>query len=117
MRKKILDYKGYEIWDIEHSVERYNERVGLDIKIYTDLLKKAIDYLKSNHLLSIEDKYVFVSSIYEFGIQLNWRRDRKEPQVFKGYTATTFSENEMNNFKGDSVKFLEKTIIYKIIRI
>jgi hypothetical protein len=92
--KKVLTYKGYFIYDTEHSVVRYHERVGEDITVYENLLKKGIDWLIDNKKTNIEDRYLWYSKEKSFGIQVHWRPDRNTKK-YGGYTATTLSDNEM----------------------
>jgi len=105
--KDILEFNGYKIYDTEHSVARYNERVGKDIFLYEKLLKKGIKYLIDNNLVSTTDNYIWYSKRYGFGIQIEWRKDRNTNK-FGGYSATTLSEDEMKYFtKKDKKIFLE----------
>jgi hypothetical protein len=46
--KKVLDYRGFFIYDTEHSLTRYKERIGKDIFLYEKLLKKGINWIISN---------------------------------------------------------------------
>lgn len=107
--KEVLhDYQGHNIYDTEHSVARYKERVGKDIFLYIKLLKKGINWIINNNKESIEDRYIFISKKYGFGIQVHWRSDRNNPKRFDGYSATTLSEDEMKIFtKKDKELFLE----------
>jgi len=69
--KEVLhNYQGHNIYDTEHSVERYKERIGKDIFLYTKLLKKGINRIIENGKETIEDRYIFVSKKYGFGIQV-----------------------------------------------
>ena len=106
--KNVLSYKNHNIYDVEHSIIRFKERVSsLDILIYFNLLKKGIDWIIKSNKEKIEDRYIFISKKYGFGIQVEWRKDRYK-NVFNGYSATTFSNNEMNFFtKADKEVFLE----------
>ena len=108
--KKVLNYRGYSVFDIKHSVERYNERVGKPIFLYEKLLKKGINYLIDKGLESTEDRYIWYSKKYGFGIQVEWRTDNTGRQRgYNGWTATTLSEDEMNFFtKKDKKIMLEK---------
>ena len=47
--EKILSYRGHNVYDTEHSVDRYKERVGRDIFLYEKLLKKSINWIIDNH--------------------------------------------------------------------
>lgn len=110
MFNTVLDYRGYKIYDVEHSLSRFYERVKNNQKIiYERLLKRAINYLIDNNLTNIEEKYVFRSSVYGFGIQVDWKRNLNSPRKeFAGFTATTLSEKEMNYYKYDDKEiFLE----------
>jgi hypothetical protein len=106
--KNILLYKNHNVYDIEHSIERFKERMTLlETPVYFNLLKKGIDYIIKNKLEKIEDRYIFISKKHGFGIQLHWRQDRYTKE-FNGYSATTFSNDEMNFFtKADKEVFLE----------
>lgn len=113
--KEVLNYKNFSIYDVEHSVARYHERVNKDISFYENLLKKGIEWIIKNKKETIEDRYIFVSKKHGFGIQIHWRNDRSTNQ-FNGYSATTLSENEMKFFKEkDKQIFLERT--YKRITL
>lgn len=106
--KKVLDYRGHSIFDVEHSVERYKERIGKDIFIYEKLLKKGINWIIDNKKENTEDRYIFMSKRYGFGIQVHWRAGRNPKEGFNGYTATTLSKDEMNYFtQADKQLFLE----------
>jgi len=110
--KKILDYKGYSIFDIQHSVERYKKRVSKDISLYNELLEKGIDWIINNKKEIIEDRYIFVSKKYKFGIQVHWRKGRNLQEGFNGYSATTLSQDEMKFFKEkDKQIFLEQFML------
>ncbi len=107
--KEVLhNYRGYNIYDIEHSVFRYTERVGKDLFIYFKLLKKGINYIIDNNKEYTEDRYIFVSKKYGFGIQVEWRPDRFNPKIYHGYSATTLSNEEMKFLlRKDKKIFLE----------
>lgn len=111
--KKVLHgYQGHNIYDTEHSVARYNERVGKDIFIYMKLLKKGINWIINNKKEYTEDRYIFVSQKYGFGIQVHWRPDRDNIKVYNGFTATTLSNNEMKYVtKKDKKLFLENLLL------
>lgn len=105
--KKVLTFKGYNIFDTDHSVVRYKERVGDDISLYEDLLKKGIDWIIDNKKTKVEDRYVWYSKEKGFGIQIHWRKDRKM-NTFAGFSATTLSDNEMKVLtQNDKKIFLE----------
>jgi len=104
---KILEFLGYAIYDTDHSVARYNERIGKKLFLYEKLLKKGIKYLVDNNLTQKENKYIWYSEKYGFGIQVHWRTGR-ENDIFGGYSATTLSDDEMKYFKYNDKKiFLE----------
>lgn len=107
--KEVLhDYQGHNVYDTEHSIARYHERVGKDIFLYMKLLKKGINWIISNNKENVEDRYIFVSKKYNFGIQIEWRKDRHDKNKYNGYTATTLSQDEMHVFtKSDKPLFLE----------
>lgn len=110
--KQILDYKNHKVFDVEHSIDRYRERVDDNLALYTALLKKGIDWIIQNKKENIEDRYIFISKKYGFGIQVHWRKDRYYNK-FNAYSATTFSNDEMNFFtKADKKLFLEN--VYKL---
>jgi len=106
--KQILSYKNHKIFDVEHSVERYKERIPIpDIPAYYNLLKKGINWIIERNKEYEEDRYIFISRKHGFGIQVHWREDRFSKE-FNGYSATTFSNDEMNFFtKADKEVFLE----------
>jgi len=107
-REVLHDYQGHNIYDVEHSVARYHERVGKDIFIYNKLLKKGINWIIENNKEYVEDRYIFISKKYGFGIQVHWRQDRNNKRIFNGYSATTLSDDEMHVFtKKDKKLFLE----------
>lgn len=106
--KIVLNYRGHFVADIEHSVERFKERMpDLSYFIYEKLLKKSINWIYNTHRESTEDRYIFRSKKYGFGIQLEWRKDRKSGML-QGFTATTLSNDEMHYFtKKDKEVFVE----------
>lgn len=107
--EKILSYRGHNVYDTEHSVNRYKERVGKDIFLYQKLLKKAINWIIDSNKEGIEDRYIFCSKRYRFGIQVHWRQDRVYKGIFHGYSATTLSDNEMKIFlNNDKQVFVEQ---------
>jgi hypothetical protein len=107
--KELLKYDNYKIFDVEHSMERFKQRIGNNVSLYFILLRKSILWLVKNKKDAIEDRYIFISKKYKFGIQLHWRQDRFSGK-FNGYTATTLSKDEMNFFtKADKKVFLENT--------
>ena len=110
--KPILNYRGHTVADIDHSIARFKERMpDVNYFVYERLLKKAINWLYVNKKEGIEDRYIFCSKQYGFGIQLEWRRDRHNPKVLNGYTATTLSNNEMKYFtKNDKKVFVENFV-------
>lgn len=111
--KKVLDFRDHSVFDISHSVERYNERIGKDIFLYEKLLKKGINYLIKNNIELIEDRYIWYSKKYGFGIQVDWREDNNKRYAgYNGWTATTLSEDEMKFFKkADKKIFLENLLL------
>ena len=105
--QKVLTYKGYSIYDVDHSVVRYNERIGKDIEVYNSLLKKGIDWLIDNKKTMTEDRYLWYSKPEGFGIQIHWRPDRKTKK-YGGFSATTLSNDELKILtKNDKKIFLE----------
>ena len=107
--KFVYAYRGHQIFDTLHSVEQFNNRVGLGIDVYYNVLKKAIDFLYKNKKVDIEDRYIFRSKEYGFGIQLEWRRDRYDMRKLNGFTATTLSDKEMKYYtQADKEVFLEQ---------
>jgi len=108
--KKIYHYRKYDVFDTEHSIVRYKERVNKDIDIYYEHLEDAIDWLIKNKKQNIEDRYIFISKKYEFGVQLHWREKREVPE-FAGFSATTFSKDELHFEKyKDKKVFLENLV-------
>jgi len=108
--KKIYHYRKYDIFDTEHSVARYKERIGKDIGIYQELLEDAIDWIVKNKKESTEDRYIFISKKHNFGIQIHWR-EKRENKEFAGFSATTLSKNEMEFEKYEDKKvFLENMV-------
>jgi len=108
--KIVLNYRGHFIADTEHSIDRFKERTNLSVFVYEKLLKKAVNWIYNNHRESIEDRYIFRSKKYGFGIQLEWRKDRKSGML-QGFTATTLSDNEMHFFtKKDKEVFVENFV-------
>lgn len=118
--KKVLTYKGHEIFDVEHSIDRYTQRFDITGEypdLYFNLLKKGIDWVIKNNKENIEDRYIFISKKHGFGIQVHWREDRFTKE-YNGYTATTFSNDEMNFFtKADKKVFLENCLPHQVIGI
>lgn len=106
---QVLFYRGFYIFDVNHSVERYNERVGKDIFLYEKLLKKGINWIIENKKEWVEDQYIFISKKYRFGIQVYWREDNQHKiKGMNGWSTTTLSDNEMNYFRDNDKKlFLE----------
>jgi hypothetical protein len=105
---KVLDFNNFSIYDVEHSVERFNQRVGLDKFVYEKLLKKGINWIIKNNKQVVDERYVFYSNKYKFGIQVEWRPD-KYTSKFGGYSATTLSDDEMHVFlRKDKKIFLEQ---------
>lgn len=102
---KVVYHKGFAIYDVLHSEERYKERVKLDIEIYKKLLENSIEWIIKNNKSNIEDSYIFISKKYGFGVQINWRKDLKTKK-FNGYTATTLSEKEMKFVKREDKKII-----------
>ena len=108
--KRVLTYKNIDVFDTNHSVARFYERVSDNIGLYTNLLKKGIDRLINDGRQSINDRYIFISKKYGFGIQIDYRQDRMTGK-FACYSATTLSDNEMNFVtKNDKKLFLENII-------
>jgi uncharacterized protein (UPF0248 family) len=108
--KQILHYKNHFIYDNFHSVQRYNERVKLDYSIYDQTLKNAVDWIIYNKKENVEDRYIFISKKYKFGIQIHWHEDIKEKiKGLHDFTSTTLSENEMKYYKeNDKEIFVEQ---------
>lgn len=106
--QKVLFFNGYTIYDDEHSVGRYKERVGKEMFLYEKVLKKSINWIIANKKQNVEDRYIFCSKRYGFGIQVHWRKDRYTDQ-FGGYSSTTLSKDEMKFFtKADKQIFVEQ---------
>lgn len=108
--KKVMTYKNIDFFDINHSIERFYDRVSGNIILYNTLVKKGIDYIIRSGKKSNEDRYIFMSKLHGFGIQVDYRQDRKTGK-FACYSATTLSKNEMKFFtKKDKQLFLENII-------
>lgn len=107
--KKIITFRDYTIFDTEHSVARFKERISNDMFLYEKLLKKGINYIIDNGLERISDRYMWYSSKYKFAIQVEWRMDR-EGRKFGGYSATCLSEKEMSFFTKKDKKILLENI-------
>ncbi len=103
--KPILTFEGYTIYDVEHSVERFTQRLPLSLFHYEKVLKKAILWLINNNKDKVEDRYIFISNRHKFGIQVDWRKDKKDNK-FAGFTATTLSDKEMNFVKYNDNKII-----------
>lgn len=111
--KEVLNYRDHKIYDTEHSVARYKERVSDDLFSYERLLKKGINYIIEHQLENKEDRYIFVSKKYGFGIQVHWRKDDKRVRKgFDGYSATTLSNNEMKVFIQKDKEILLENVAY-----
>ena len=107
--KEVLNFRNHKIYDVEHSLARYKQRVGMNLFNYIKLLKKGINWIINNNLEVVNDRYIFISKKYGFGIQVHWGKD-KINNIYNGYSATTFSNNEMNFFtKADKEIFLENS--------
>lgn len=92
--KKILSYRQRNIYDIEHSVTRFHERFPeLTDKDYFNALQDGIDIILQVFKDSTQ-KYIIISKKRGFGIQLDWRKDKKSrDNINQGYTATTLDVN------------------------
>lgn len=102
----LFNYYDRKVIDIRHSIERFDNRVGLPKSIWQDTIEKGIDKIISDYN-DAEDNYIIVSKKYNFGIQVHWRPDVKEYDKIKhAFTATTLSKNELNYYINDDVEVL-----------
>ena len=103
--KKVLSHKGFNIFDVNHSEKRFEDRVSSDMSLYQNHLKKAIDWLIKNNKENTEDRYVFLDKNKTFGIQIEWRIDFKSKE-FAGFSATSFGKDQMKYFTKDDKEIL-----------
>ncbi len=111
--EKLLQYKGKYIFDDDHSLARFKERMPqLPEEIYYDYLKKIIDWVLTKNRDDKEERFIFISKKYNFGIQMHWREDRKGIiKGFNGYTSTTLSQKELTHvLMKDRRIFLEQAL-------
>jgi hypothetical protein len=112
--KHVLTFRGRNVFDVEHSIEQYNNRVGVSISVWEDTVKKGIDKI-INQYNDNSDNYIIRNKKYNFGIQLHWRPDFKSGDNYNhGFTATTLGFNELNYYtKNDKEIFVEQLNRYK----
>ena len=115
--KIVVRHRGRFIADVEHSLARFRERTTYSDDVYISLLKKGIDYLFKNGLENVEDNYVFISKSKGFGIHVHWRHDVKNKRNIQcqGFSATTFSHNEMKGFKPNTSPVLLESMYTRIL--
>jgi hypothetical protein len=110
--KKVIEYQDYVIFDMEHSIDRYKERISKDLTNYYNLLKKSIDWIIKNNNENIENRYIFLSFKHGFGIQVEWRKDRYSDGM-AGFSATTFSKDEMKFVKYKDIQVFIENLMKK----
>jgi hypothetical protein len=117
--KKVLNYKGRNIYDTEHSIERFKERMpGLDLNIYYTALKQGIDKILKDYK-DERNQFIVASEKYGFGIQIDWRSDLKNPKdkTNHGYSATTLDPKENKLYtKNDKKLFVEQVKKYGVVK-
>ena len=87
----LMEYRNYRIYDANHTVKRFEERIELESKVLFDFIKKCIDYLIDNNLSEKENRYCFVSNKYKFKLPMEWRSDRNNNKTFIGICSTVLS--------------------------
>ena len=88
--KLIYFYRGHEVFDVEHSVERFRERFPeLSIRDYNKALEEGINIIL-DILKDSSGKYFLESKSKHFAIQFDWSQDKKKQNKINcGKTATT----------------------------
>ena len=113
---KLFSYKGRNIFDINHSIERFHERLpGLTLDVWENVCKDGIDTILDIFRDS-SGKYIIVSNSTNIAIQLEWRKDKKKNDGKNhGFTATTLDyEIQKKEIKGDRKLFVEIIKKHKI---
>jgi len=112
-KHKILSYKGYSVCDIGHSFKRYTDLVSDEKSLYTELFNSAIQWMIDNMKVNIEDRYIFRSSKYGFGIQMDWIISMQDKNSSYGYTCTAFTKEEMDRIiKIDKEAFVDNFVYH-----
>lgn len=114
--KKLFSYKGRNVWDIEHSVDRFKERFPqYTFEDYKKIVEDGIDGILSTFKDS-RAKYIIVSREKRVAVQLEWRRDKKHDDGKNhGYSATTLDiDKHSKELKMDTKLFVEEIKKYKL---
>jgi hypothetical protein len=107
--KKVYEYRDRNVFDIEHSISRFNERFpSLSIKDYEKALQEGIDIILDIFKDSTK-RYMVISKSKQFAIQIDWRKDIKSTSKLNhGFSATTLDyETQKQMIKGDTKLFVE----------
>lgn len=114
--KKVFSYKNRNVFDINHSIERFHERFP-NLKdeewkrILTDGIDKILDVFKDS-----SNKYLIISKSKNVAIQLDWRKDKHSKDNFNhGFSATTLdAEIHKRELQNDKKIFVEEIKKYKL---
>jgi hypothetical protein len=109
--KKLFTYKGRNIFDTYHSIDRFHERFpDLSIETWEKVCENGMDVILDVFRDSI-GKYIIVSNSTNMAIQLEWRKDKNKSSDKKnhGFTATTLDYRiQKIEIQGDRKLFVEK---------
>ena len=113
----IFTYRGIDIWESNHSQERFISRTGLSFpSIYEKAVKEGIDWILDN-ALKIRQNYIFKSKKHGFGIVFDYRKDPKTKK-FAGFTPTTLGKNETRFYtSNDKEIIVEQIKLYGVNKI
>lgn len=114
--KKLFNYKGRNIFDVNHSIERFHERFpDLSLLDWEKVCKDGINVILDVFRDSA-GKYIIVSNSTNIAIQMEWRKDIKSnDKKNHGFTATTLDYRiQKREIQGDRKLFVEKIKKYNL---
>jgi hypothetical protein len=114
--RKIFSYKGRNVFDIDHSIVRFQERFpNLKDENWKKVCEDGIDLILDVFKDS-SNKYIIISRSKNIAIQLEWRKDKKsKDNKNHGFTATTLDAIEhKRELQNDRKIFVEEIKKYNL---
>jgi hypothetical protein len=113
---KLFSYKGRNVWDTNHSVSQFLQRLPeYKIEDWEKVCKNGIDTILDAFKDSTA-KFIIISKSKNIAIQLHWRRDKKNDDGKNhGFTATTLDYKTQQKVKQNDTKiFVEEIKKHKL---
>jgi hypothetical protein len=114
--KKLLSYKGRNIFDTYHSIEQFNDRFpDYDYEDWKEVCRNGIDKI-IDIFKDSSKKYIIISKSTDIAIQMEWRKDKKSnDNKNHGFTATTLDYvTQKKATQNDTKLFVEEIKKYNL---